>query len=337
MKRIATKGSRGFVLALAPLIILALAGCHRGAEDAEGSTSSASPAGSKAPSKSQGGSPRTEMRNVQLQALPGVVLEIRRLRGQLQPTRGNDVAFFDDPTTFEIRIDSAEIAASPKSLERLMNDVTFNYPKAPLKDLHITIEDGKVRQSGRMEKKIPIHFETLSEVSVTPEGKIRLHPVKIKADGVPVKKLLDLLDIEMSELIKTEASRGVTLDGDDILLDPERLVPPPRIRGHLTEVRIEGDRIVQIFGGKGKDLSPPDPDASNYMYYKGGMLRFGKLTMGGADLQIVDADPGDPFYFYLKEYKKQLVAGYSQNTPSLGLIVHMPDYDQSGSRLKGPS
>jgi hypothetical protein len=336
MERITTRIGRGFVLALA---VTALAGCHRGNGTAEATTSSGDPAGTRdAPARSQGGNPRTEMKNVQLQAMPGVILEIRSLRGELEPIHEGDVPFFDDPSTFEIHIDSAEIAASPQSLERLMNDVTFNYPKAPLKDLHITIEDGKVRQSGRLEKKIPVHFETLSEVSVTPEGKIRLHPVQIKAGGVGVKKLLDLLDIEMSEVIKTEESRGVALDGDDILLDPERLVPPPRIRGRLTAVRIEGDRIVQVFGGKGKgkDLAPPDPDAKNYMYYKGGNLRFGKLTMDGADLQIVDADPGDPFYFYLKEYKKQLVAGYSRNTPSLGLIVRMPDYDEAGSPLKGP-
>lgn len=334
MERLARQMVQGCVLALA---LPVLASCHRGDGSAEATPSAAAQSGTReAPARSRGGYPRTEMKNVRLQAMPGVILEIRSLRGELRPTREGDVPFFDDPSTFEIRIDSAEIATSPQSLERLMNDVTFNYPKAPLKDLHITIEDGKVRQSGRLEKKIPVHFETLSEVSVTPEGKIRLHPVEIKAGGVGVKKLLDLLDVEMSEVIKTEEARGVALDGDDILLDPERLVPPPRIRGRLTEVRVEGDRIVQVFGGEGRDLAPPDADAKNYMYYKGGSLRFGKLTMDGADLQIVDADPGDPFYFYLKEYKKQLVAGYSRNTPSLGLIVQMPDFDQSGRPLKGP-
>lgn len=32
----------------------------------------------------------------------------------------------------------------------------------------------------------------------------------------------------------------------------------------------------------------------------------------------------------------QLVAGYSRNTPSLGLIVRMPDFDQAGTPLKDP-
>ncbi len=41
---------------------------------------------------------------------------------------------------------------------------------------------------------------------------------------------------------------------------------------------------------------------------------------------IVDADPSDPFDFFLDQYNLQLVAGYDRNTPDHGLIVHMPDY-----------
>lgn len=276
------------------------------------------------------------MRNVHFQAMPGVVLEIRRLNGELRPIREDEPPVFDDPASFELRIDSAEIATSPQSLQRLMNDFTFKDSKVPLKDLEIAIEDGKVRQSGRLEKAVPVQVETLSEVSVTPEGKIRLHPVRIKAGGVPVKKLLDLFDVEMSEVVKTEGARGMTMEGDDVFLDPERLMPPPRIRGRLTAVRVEKDRIVQVFGGRRKDLTPPDPDAKNYMYYRGGTLRFGKLTMDGTNMQIVDADPGDPFFFSQKDYKRQLIAGYSRNTPDLGLIVKMPDLDQAGTPLEDP-
>jgi hypothetical protein len=273
------------------------------------------------------------MKNVHFQALPGVVLEIRRLEGDLRPTHPGEPPLFDDSSSFDLRIESAEIAASPQSLQRLMNDVTFNYPNAPLKDLEIAIEDGKVRQTAHLKKSVPVHIETLSEVSVTPEGKIRLHPVKMKAGGVPVKKLLDLFDVEMSEVVNAEGARGLTMEGDDIFLDPERLMPSPRIRGRLTAVRIENDRIVQVFGGEGKNLAPPDPDG-NYMYFQGGTLRFGKLTMDGADLEIVDADPEDPFFFYLREYKRQLVAGTSHTTQDLGLIVQMPDFDQVGERTR---
>jgi hypothetical protein len=48
--------------------------------------------------------------------------------------------------------------------------------------------------------------------------------------------------------------------------------------------------------------------------------------MHDADLMIVDANPQDPFDFYLDQYNAQLVAGYEKNTPDHGLIVVMQDW-----------
>ena len=48
--------------------------------------------------------------------------------------------------------------------------------------------------------------------------------------------------------------------------------------------------------------------------------------MNDSDMVLIDADPKDPFDFYLDHYKEQLVAGYSKNTMHDGLRVHMPDY-----------
>jgi len=62
------------------------------------------------------------------------------------------------------------------------------------------------------------------------------------------------------------------------------------------------------------------------MYFRGGTLRFGKLTMNNADLRIIDASPKDIFDFSLDHYNSQLVAGHSKNTPNFGLVVVMPDY-----------
>ena len=61
------------------------------------------------------------------------------------------------------------------------------------------------------------------------------------------------------------------------------------------------------------------------MYYRGGTLRFGKLTMSDTDLMLVDDDAKDLFDFSPERYNVQLVAGYSKNTNTKGLITHMPD------------
>lgn len=279
-----------------------------------------------------GGTVRAEMKGVDLRIDPSTVMEVRWLRGELLPTHEGKPPWFDDPSTFQVKIDAGEIALTPASMSALMNNYVFNYPKAPVSDIKIEIHDGKLRQTATLNKKIKVQTTLEGDLSATPEGDIRLHPTSIKAEGLPVKGLLNLLDVELSEMIDTAKARGVRIDENDLILDPERVTPPPRIVGRVTAVRLEADRIVQIFGGgveKGS-LKPPFPKADHYMFYRGGELSFGKMTMHGADLQIIDADSTDPFNFYLARYNQQLVAGYSRTLPDKGLVVFMPDFDQSG-------
>jgi hypothetical protein len=169
---------------------------------------------------------------------------------------------------------------------------------------------------------------------VTPENWIRVHPSKIEAVGIPVKGLMEAFGLELEKLVKLKGHAAVKIDGDDFLLDPERLLPPPQIKGRVKAVRLEKDKLVQVFdsGQPAEALQPPITGA-NYLFFRGSRLRFGKLTMSDADLQIVDADLKDPFDFFQEKYNDQLVAGYSKNTPDGGLIVFMPDYEEvSGPR-----
>ena len=73
-------------------------------------------------------------------------------------------------------------------------------------------------------------------------------------------------------------------------------------------------------------LRPPDPRARNYIYFSGGAITFGKLTMSDADLQLIDSGLRDAFDFFPAQYSRQLVAGYSKNTPQGGLKTYMPDF-----------
>jgi len=93
----------------------------------------------------------------------------------------------------------------------------------------------------------------------------------------------------------------------------------------VTGVEIKGDQIVQLYGDKPKESGPP-PVQGNYMAYRGGLLRFGKLTMTDSDMILIDMNPRDPFDFSLDHYNDQLVAGYTKNTPEHGLRVFMPDF-----------
>jgi len=71
-------------------------------------------------------------------------------------------------------------------------------------------------------------------------------------------------------------------------------------------------------------LTPP-LSTEAYVYHRGGILRFSKLTMNDADLDIVGDRPQE-FSIFQKEYKKQPVTGYSKNTATNGFVARMVDY-----------
>jgi hypothetical protein len=271
-----------------------------------------------------------EMRHVLYHVDDRVILQIEYLRGALLPTR-EEPPWFDDPKSFELAIDTGVVTISTASLSALLNDYTFNYDGSPLENLTVTVDKGQLKQTGTLHKGVPLPFTIRAELSTTPDGRLRLHPTSVKVAGIGVKGLMKTFGIELENLVKVKQGRGVEIADNDFLLAPAGLLPPPRIEGRVTAVRIDGKSIEQTFGGstrpgRSRDLHPSDPSAPNYMYYRGKVLRFGKLTMMDADLQIVDADPDDPFDFDLAHLNEQLVAGESHNQPDFGLVTIMPDY-----------
>src|SRR5947209_994499 len=227
--------------------------------------------------------PRTEgaveiqMRNVNFRMEHGVVLQIRAVRGRLEPT-GRGPVTLDDSSSFILEIDNGVMAISTGHLSELMNSYVFAYDGAPLKKLAVTVKDGRVVERGIMHKGVDLPFELEGPISATPDGNIRLYADKLKSEHIPFKGLLHLFGEDLSKLVNVNEARGVRIEGDDILLIPSRMMPPPHIRGHVTAVRIEGDNIVQVFG-EGRPAAPlklPAP-AANYIYHRGGLLRFGKL------------------------------------------------------------
>jgi hypothetical protein len=274
-----------------------------------------------------------EMRNVALRAADNVVLQVRALDGEFVSRAAAQPPVFDDPRSYIVKLRDADITMDAASLNALMRQSLATHP-SPLKDVTIALENGELKAKGTLHKGVPVPFAMTATVSASPDGHIRLHATKLKAIGVPVKGLLDLLGLDVSSLMKMPPDSGLRADGDDLLMDPTALLPPPRMEGKVKSVSVSGNRLVMQLAGAGappkRPATLPSPGSRNYLYFFGGSIRFGKLTMSDADMQLIDADPSTPFDFYPAHYDDQLVAGYSKNTRRKGLQVFMPDY----SRLK---
>jgi hypothetical protein len=211
-----------------------------------------------------------------------------------------------------------------------MNHYVFAFQGSPLKDLTVQVEGGRLKMKGKLRKGVEVPFSTTASVSTTDDGRLRLHAESLKALGVPAKGLLDLLGLELDDVMDIRKRRGVEVQDNDIIIAAGQVLPPPEIAGRLAKVTLIGNSLVQVFddasNGRPARLMLPSPSSPNYVYFAGGDISFGKLTMHEADLQLIDSDPKDPFDFFPAKYNAQLVAGYSKNTPTKGLKIYMPDY-----------
>jgi len=284
----------------------------------------------------QEGTVQTQMRNVAYHFSDTVVVQIKSLNGMLVPLGKNRFPTFDDKDSFSLRISTAEMAIDSSNLANLLNSYVFARPHSPLTALSIVVEKGRVKVKGKLHDKGDIPFETEGILTPTAEGELRLHSEKIKAMHVPVKGLMSLFGIDLGGLIKEGKVPGVRAEEDDLILDLEQILPPPHIEGKVVSVRIEGEKIIQVFGGP--DAKPvKNIRGGNYMAYKNNRIRFNKLVMNDADLILIDMDPSDPLDFYLEHYKEQLSAGYTKTTLDSGLRVFIKDYNKLHAAKASPA
>lgn len=240
-----------------------------------------------------------------------VAIDISRLAGHITPTSARMVDF-DDRTSFAVDVDSAVAQISTTSLTNDLNDFVFAAHDAPLKKLSATIHGSELTLKGILPDKGDISFESTGTLAVTAEGMMRVHIVKVKAFHLPVKGLMDMLGLDTAKLLDTRKVEGVSVDKDDLIVDPQVILPSPRFRGRLGKIQIENEHIALTFVSRdAKSIHPllkNECGGRNYLQFKGGTVRFWKLTMVGVDLVLVDTDPQDSFNFAIDHYKEQLVA-----------------------------
>lgn len=260
-----------------------------------------------------------EMRNVNLHVSDSVLLRVHELRGEVVRSSPATPATLDDARSFRIKVTSGTIAMTGEDLGGFLNANVFAYPGSPIHDLHVVIDSGAVIQTGTIHKVVDIKFRMRADVSLTPDGRIRVHPTHMTD-----QKLLHTLGLHMSDLVDVKHARGLTVDKDDIIMDALSLLPPPAVDGRLVDVHVDGNQLIERFAG---DSAPAiDTTQGGYLHFRGGQLRFGRLSMSGTDLLVEAKESRGTFEVNLPHYNQQLVAGFSTTTPTGGLIAHLGRY-----------
>ncbi|HKR66474.1 MAG TPA: hypothetical protein VJZ00_22295 [Thermoanaerobaculia bacterium] len=274
---------------------------------------------------------QAEMHNVHFHIDPTIALNIHTLRGEMYDRVEGHPLNFDDKRSFIVRLFRARIGVSDLALTDLMNHYLFHYEGAPLKNLIVHVHEGRMVQQGIMHKIIDIPFEMTADVSTTDEGWMRIHPLKMEICNLDGTALMKAFGISLDKILK-KLPNGVRVEKNDLLIDPLKILPPPEITGHLAGIELHEGELVQLFDS-GTNAAPLVPTARaepNWMLYRDGTLRMGKLFMVRADMEVIDTDPRDPFDFNIDYYNRQLVEGFTRNQDNYALHVYMRDFADIG-------
>lgn len=265
-----------------------------------------------------------EMAHVLFRYSASLSVDVVALRGTLIPTQGHEVPSFNDPSSFVVGTDAAEMRMSAAQLTALMNTWLLRSPQAQIKDVRIEIEDGRLHIRGTMKEGVHVPFEATATPGLAGDHRIRITLEQVHAAKIPMKGLMDALGFSMENLLSQKGLQGLSVEKDSFLIDPQTAFPPPQIRARLTGVHIAGSSLILTFGQGAPKLATKG--GKNYMALRGGSIEYGREEMFDSDLTMIDSTPGDPFDFYLEKYWCQMVAGTVKLQPNKALRIYVPDY-----------
>jgi hypothetical protein len=276
------------------------------------------------------------MKNLMYHYTDPVAVHIVQLQGELLPTKPGTIVVFDDKNSFTIVLTSAETSISCTALAQVLNDNVFSAANSPIRNLSIESRNNQLIMKGKLHQKGDVSFETTGTLTVEGDGRVRLHTDHLKAAHLPLKGLFDVLGIEIAGMINSKKIQGISADKDDLIFNPEQVLPPPHILGSVSAVHIQGSDIVLTFGtSHAGSFASSEP--GNYVALRHGEVQFNRLTMRDSDLVMIDMDPGDPFDFYIDHYQQQVAAGYTKITPEFGVRAFARDYNKLRTRKVQPT
>lgn len=311
----------------AGLLAWLIAGRHAkpsGKEISPPATETATSAPFDAPPSATSSATTIYAHNLELRKGPDFRIYIRWLRGEMRSTRPGSAPSLDDEESFIFHIDRGLIHANLGDIDTYFNSALAQH--SPLTSTRLRGEGHQIKLTGTLHKLlVPLPVEVVGTLAPSANERVHVKVEKINVLKMPMKGLLGGLKVDIGDIVGKEPMNGVDVQGNDIYLDTLKLLPPPHVRGQISNIVINAPDIVVTYG-----TTAPEDEAQlakwhNFLRLRGGSVAFGKLTMHDADLTLIDASDDTWFDLDLANYQQQVVKGYTRMTPTKGLELFMPD------------
>jgi len=282
---------------------------------------------------------RVQVEHTLFHPMDNVALDVERLDGRMIGKPGELISL-DDHNSFSVQIDHAVTRLNARDLSALINSYLLKQAASPIRHVDVSFDGQQLVMKGKVHKLLTLPFEGRGAISATPEGELRMHMTEFRVAGVLTQGLLNFFGIRLDNVAQPEHKASFRVEGEDFITALNELFPPPRVYGHLTRVHVEGQDLVQEIGVQQEQhaieaIPKALPEPANYVYFTGGRMRFGRMTMENVDLKMVDQIPQNVFDFSLDHYEDQIQAGYVKVLPDLGVVVYAADWHTLQAARRG--
>lgn len=157
-----------------------------------------------------------------------------------------------DSLPVHLNIKQAEIEVRTAELNRQFEHILKLSEEKRLRNPVIQpLEGSSLEVAGRVKaaQLLPeVSFKVTGNLQAMPNNVIRFSPTDIRVVGIPVKSLLDILGLELSNIAKFKDRWGrVVQSGNDIDLVIEKFTTDAVIEGQIKTIRTSGSGISVIF------------------------------------------------------------------------------------------
>ena len=156
---------------------------------------------------------------------PGVTFRLRHFHAELQPLGATSPKCYQKLTV----VSRAEIFVSNESLTRVFTE-KLEQSDSKIRDFTVQHDATGATLSGVIPKVIPVHFSLHGPVS-TDGTLVKLQATSMKAEGIPVKSLLNMVGEHLTNVLKLQGVSGVEANADELSFSPEKIA---HLKGHIV-------------------------------------------------------------------------------------------------------
>ncbi|WP_302074246.1 hypothetical protein [Burkholderia glumae] len=269
------------------------------------------------------------LRDVDFRIVGDLGFYVHQLSATLVPAHAGAPVVFDDPSSFGIDVHRGIVTLDDAKLTAVFDRYLFGYRNAPLRKLQVSAGDGEIHLKGEMQRGGWVPFALTGKLSVRDGSELVFHPTAIRVQGLDANPMMRAANVRLSDLLKIDTPVA-KLVGDDLVMQVDKLMPPPRLKLTVVALRITPAGLDLAFDdGTQAGFAMPEGAPRQAMLIRGGDVKFMRSMPMNADILIGPAraaPDGAPFVFDLYHYREQVSAGYFNFSPSGAMTIRMPSY-----------